>query len=352
LRTRATALSVLAAVALAAEVVGILAYLILRQPDVTRPEPTLLTASSENPFSGEKLYVDPQGDAVATVRKWEANGRYEDAQQLKKISESPAPVRYFSEWTEQHDGIKFYVRHFAREWHADGSLPVFGAYAIPKKDCGSYSGGGFRTPAEYKAWIDGFARGIGNKKVIVLLEPDALAGGSCLTDAQRAERYSLLKYAVYTLKARPNAHVYIDAGNSGWQTEDTMIYRLKKAGIERADGFALNTASFNRTSDEIGYGTRISQGVGGKHFIIDTSRNGLGPYTGGTHDGGCPEWLNPPGRALGERPTANTGNSLVDAFYWLKQPGDSDADCDGFPRAGRFVPEYALGLAERAAWGL
>jgi endoglucanase len=43
--------------------------------------------------------------------------------------------------------------------------------------------------------------------------------------------------------------------------------------------------------------------VGGKHFIIDTSRNGLGPAPDGS-------WCNPPGRALGPKPTADTGFPL------------------------------------------
>jgi Glycosyl hydrolases family 6/Ca-dependent carbohydrate-binding module xylan-binding len=233
-------------------------YVLLNTPDVP-PAPT-----TGNPFAGAKLYVDPNRDAVATVRQWEASGRLEGARQLRKISQSASPPMYFAEWTEYpNDGVQFYVDHFAREWNADGSLPVFGAYALPHRDCGSYSGGGFTTAAQYKAWIDGYARGIGYKKVVVVLEPDGLAGMSCLTDAQRRERMDLIKYAVYALKAQPNAHVYVDAGHSRWQTAETMVSRLKASGIERADGFALNNANFNWTSEEITYGEKISAGVGG-----------------------------------------------------------------------------------------
>jgi endoglucanase len=131
---------------------------------------------------------------------------------------------------------------------------------------------------------------------------------------------------------------------------DTIVNRLIEAHVQNAAGFALNNANFTYTADNVTYGTQISQGVGGKHFIVDTSRNGLGPYTGGTHDGDCPDWANPPGRALGYRPTPSTGNSLVDAYYWLKTPGASDGDCGGFPSAGAWMPDYALGLAQRAAW--
>ena len=34
------------------------------------------------------------------------------------------------------------------------------------------------------------------------------------------------------------------------------------------------------------------------------------------------EWCNPRGQALGAFPTTRTGNPLVDAFLWVKAPGD------------------------------
>jgi Cellobiohydrolase A (1,4-beta-cellobiosidase A) len=96
------------------------------------------------------------------------------------------------------------------------------------------------------------------------------------------------------------------------------------------------------TSDNITYGTAISSSVGGKHFVIDTSRNGLGA----TADS---QWCNPDGRALGTAATTTTGNSLVDAFLWLKRPGESDGTCNGGPNAGGWWADYALGLAQRSA---
>jgi endoglucanase len=74
---------------------------------------------------------------------------------------------------------------------------------------------------------------------------------------------------------------------------------------------------------------------------VDTGRNGLGPHG---------EWCNPPGRALGERPTTATGHALADAFLWVKSPGESDGPCNGSARSGEWMPEYALGLAQRAAY--
>ena len=77
------------------------------------------------------------------------------------------------------------------------------------------------------------------------------------------------------------------------------------------------------------------------HFVIDTSRNGAGPnpmtaYTASPYDqpadnvaalaGG--NWCNPPGAGLGAQPTTNTGVPLVDAFLWVKTPGESDGSCN------------------------
>jgi endoglucanase len=84
--------------------------------------------------------------------------------------------------------------------------------------------------------------------------------------------------------------------------------------------------------------------VGGKPFVIDTSRNGRGPGSGG--------FCNPAGTGLGEPPTATTGDPLVHAFLWVKRPGESDGacgECAGTP-AGQFCRSYALQLATNSAF--
>lgn len=79
----------------------------------------------------------------------------------------------------------------------------------------------------------------------------------------------------------------------------------------------------------------------GTHFVINTSRNGLGPWLADDPE----TWCNPPGRALGETPTVETADPLVDAYLWIKRPGESNGACRGAPEAGMWYPEYALGLA-------
>ena len=54
--------------------------------------------------------------------------------------------------------------------------------------------------------------------------------------------------------------------------------------------------------------------------------------------------------ATRDRPTASTGDPNADAFLWIKHPGESDGACNGGPVAGTWWADYALGLAQRAAY--
>src|SRR5690606_26755317 len=214
-------------------------------------------------------------------------------------------------------------------------LRVLVAYNIFNRDCGNHSSGGASSPAAYRTWIDGFANGIGNSKVVVILEPDALAQG-CGADNAGDDTLSLLNYAVGKLTAQPNAFVYIDAGNPDWLSASVAASRLQTAGIAQAAGFALNVSNYYSTEINTTYGKEISGLVGNKPFIIDTSRNGLGNPDN--------EWCNPRPRGLGRKSTAATGDSAVHAHYWVKRPGESDGDCNGGPSAGHWYEDYAQHL--------
>ncbi|MGE5131401.1 MAG: glycoside hydrolase family 6 protein [Gemmatimonadota bacterium] len=39
-------------------------------------------------------------------------------------------------------------------------------------------------------------------------------------------------------------------------------------------------------------------------------------------------WCNSPGAGLGPRPAASPGPPLLDAYLWVKTPGQSDGQCD------------------------
>jgi endoglucanase len=217
-------------------------------------------------------------------------------------------------------------------------------YAIPDRDCGGYSSGGAPDASAYETWVRQVVRGLGDHPAIVILEPDAIdqAASGCIGAADANKRYGMLANATQRLRHDPSAHIYLDAGGAGWLSPQQIVEPLRLSGIAADAGFALNVANFYTTSESIAYGRRLSTLLNGKHFVIDTSRNGNGPPPA---EQGVNKWCNPPGRALGHIPTTDTGNSLVDAFLWIKYPGQSDGTClPGEPPPGAWWPSYALGL--------
>ena len=291
--------------------------------------------SSSNPFAGKTLYVDPNSNAHRQAETWRRS-RPQDAALLERIASQPV-AKWLGGWV---GNIQREVNQAVSTITSTGALPVFVAYNIPNRDCGSFSAGGAGGANTYRRWIGDFAKGVAGRSAIVILEPDALAGMDCLNQQGRDERMALLRGAVQDLKAQA-ASVYLDAGNARWQPAAVMAPRLQQAGIAMADGFSLNVSNFQATAENVAYGEQLSRLTGGRHFIIDTSRNGI-PATGG-------EWCNPRGRALGITPTTNTGHPLIDAFLWVKQPGESDGTCNGGPQAGSWWTAYALELSRLAA---
>jgi endoglucanase len=290
-----------------------------------------------NPIAGATFWVSPTSSAHDQATEWRAS-RPDDAAQIDKIARNPQS-QWFAGWSGD---IQSSVNDFVTAVEAAGALPVLVAYNIPQRDCGGLSGGGGANAAEYRAWISAFARGLAGRSAVVILEPDAIASWDCLSGTDKSTRIALIQHAVAALKAQGKTIVYLDAGNARWRSANEQAARLRTVNIAGADGFALNVSNFYSSDESISYGSKVSALVGGKHFVIDTSRNGLGP----TEDR---QWCNPPGRALGTPATTQTGNSLVDAFLWIKTPGRSDGACNGAPAAGEWWAEYALGLAQRSA---
>jgi len=303
------------------------------------------TGQVTNVFSAETTwFVDANSNAAELAREW-ATSRPEDAAAMQKIADQPQ-ADWFGEWSGE---IQSAVDTRVSEITTADALPVLVAYNIPFRDCGQYSAGGQNDPEGYRQWIASFAAGIGDRPAAVILEPDGLTLTDCLDPAQTDDRFALLTYAVQTLAAQPFVDVYIDSGHSNWLPATEVARRLDLAGIADAAGFSLNVSNFQLTEDLIAFGQAVSAAVGdpdGTHFVIDTSRNGNGPW-----ESTDPEtWCNPPDRALGTPPTTDTADPLVDAYLWIKRPGESDGECRGAPPAGEWWPDYALGLAQRARW--
>ncbi|MFI1679855.1 glycoside hydrolase family 6 protein [Streptomyces sp. NPDC020607] len=287
------------------------------------------------------FWVDPESPAARQVEQWEQQGRARDADALRRISEQPMAV-----WPAGDDPAPD-IAQATRGAAKENRTAVLVAYNIPHRDCGQHSAGGAGSADQYRTWVDTFADAIGGASALVVLEPDAIPHivDGCTPAEYHADRYQLLSEAIQRLKRQPKVKVYLDAGNPGWISEPGKLTEpLQKAGVAQADGFSLNVSNFQDDGTIKSYGRTLSATVGGKHFVMDTSRNGRGPLAGDRQDA----WCNPPGRGLGTPPTDRTGDPLVDAVLWIKRPGDSDGLCRGGPAAGQWWPDYALGLARNA----
>jgi endoglucanase len=424
------------------------------EPLVTQTDDALSCdpPSRELDPSTKFFIAPPPSGAVTHVAQLLKSRKYADAARITAMEATPQSV-WFEKGTPAE--VKSQVKKTMAEAALAHRVPVLVSYNLPFRDCAQYSAGGAADSAAYKAWIDGFARGIGSGKAVVILEPDSLGiipynttiFGSedwckpTVTDADgntvpapgatSEERYALLKYAVQAiLENAPSASVYLDGSHSNWLGVSEAAYRLYKAGfkdgVQQVQGFYLNVSNYESTSDNVQFGTWVSMclaagtpGVGpdwmrdattgaphfdwcpGQYdpatnytkvnytpefaagitagieglmggasaqvkFVVDTGRNGLGPWTPAA-DASYPDaqtWCNAPHRGLGARPTANTGNALAAAYLWVKLPGASDGSCNrGIagsttdpewggsvdPAAGLWFPAQALELARLAS---
>jgi len=203
------------------------------------------------------------------------------------------------------------------------------------------------------------------------------------------------RYALEKLHAIPNVYTYMDIGHSGWLGWDsnrqpaidlfTSVVSGTPAGLASVDGFITNTANttpldepylpdsnlniggqpiksanyyeWNPYLDEADFTAALYAGFVAKGwspnigFLIDTSRNGWGGPnrpTGATgtnvnayvdsgridkrlHRG---NWCNPSGAGIGEPPQAAPSGyaaSHIDAFVWVKPPGESDGSSSAIP---------------------
>ena len=118
-----------------------------------------------------------------------------------------------------------------------------------------------------------------------------------------------------------------------------MAGRLRAVGIENVRGFAVNVSNHKWNDESRAYADELSGLLGGAHYVIDTSRNGVGSVGG--------DWCNSRGRALGAVPAA-VQRENQDASLWIKTIGASDGTCGGGPVAGQWWEEIALELARNS----
>ncbi|WP_086763620.1 glycoside hydrolase family 6 protein, partial [Streptomyces griseiscabiei] len=223
---------------------------------------------TQQPSGTDPFWVNPRGNAATQVAAYEKAGQDEDAQLIRRIAEQPT-----GEWIGPENPEREAEGFTEAAEKADRDA-VLVLYNIPHRDCGQYSGGGAADGDAYRTWIDGVARGIGDRSATIVLEPDAVLHlvDGCTPEEFHEERYDLLKGAIERLGGLKNTTVYLDAGNAGWGDPEEIHDPLKRAGVDQADGFAVNVSNFYTTDDSIEYGRRLSAEIGDKPFVIDTSR--------------------------------------------------------------------------------
>jgi cellulose 1,4-beta-cellobiosidase len=239
----------------------------------------------------------------------------------------------------------------------------FIVYDLPDRDCAAAASNGEYSianggVANYKKYIDAIREMVirySDIRILLIIEPDSLANmvtnlnvAKC---AAAADAYhECTQYAIKNLDL-PNVAMYLDAGHAGWlgwtanQAPAAQMYAqvYKDAGkpkslrglvtnVSNYNGFSLSSAPAytqgNAVYDEQKFvhalAPLLSNNGWDAHFIVDQGRSGKQPT--GQQEWG--HWCNVKGTGFGLRPTANTGDALVDAFVWAKPGGECDGTSD------------------------
>ncbi len=279
----------------------------------------LSRAPSRDLAAGTRFYAPaPNPAAVEQALQLARHRKYTDALRIAAMATTPHAA-WFNTGTAKQ--VKADVKKTMASAALTRSVPVLVAYNLPYRDCAQYSAGGAKDTAEYRAWIDGFAAGIGKSKAVVILEPDSLgiipynrtifgveewckptvtdAAGNTVPapGASAEERYAQLQYAIdKLLEVAPSASVYIDGTHSAWLGVGEAASRLYKAGfkdgVQRVQGFFLNVSNYESTPELTQFGTWVS-------MCLAAGTPGLGPdwmrdaTTGAPHFDWCPSQYDP-----------------------------------------------------------
>lgn len=338
------------------------------------PGPTVSTAQlgdakatkAGNPFAGSTFFVNP---GYVTSVEAAATADPANAALLRKVAAFPTAI-----WLDSIAAVPSVsaLLDQAQEQQSRSRQPVvtvFVVYDLPNRDCSAKSsngelsvenGGEERYRTEFIDKIAAQFQAHSAQKIVAIVEPDSLPNivtnmnvPKCAASEQPYRRS--VAYAISKL-SMPHVYLYLDAAHAGWLGWDdnraraAQVYRevLNSAGgVDKIRGFATNVANYNKLDgnegsqlessnpcpNEMSYVEKLSRnlravGIMDAGFVIDTARNGRG---GIRKKWGS--WCNIKGAGLGERPRVSPA-PLVDAYYWIKPPGESDGTSD--PSAPRF----------------
>ncbi|GAB7105639.1 cellulose 1,4-beta-cellobiosidase [Streptomyces phaeofaciens JCM 4814] len=296
-------------------------------------DPGTPSTKVDNPYSGAKVYVNPEWSAKAAA---EPGG--------SRISGQPTGV-----WLDRIAAIEGVGSGMGLRDHLDAALAQKGSgeevvqlvvYDLPGRDCAALASNGELGPTEidkYKTqFIDPIAAILADSKyaglrIVTTIEIDSLpnlvtntgsrptATAACDTMKANGNYVKGVGYALDKLGAIPNVYNYIDAGHHGWLGWDDnfapsaqLFYQAataEGATVDDVHGFITNTANYsalkennftindsvagksvreskwvdwNRYVDELSYAQAFRSQLVTAGFrstigmLIDTSRNGWG----------------------------------------------------------------------------
>ncbi|WP_128434292.1 glycoside hydrolase family 6 protein [Streptomyces cyaneus] len=301
--------------------------------DPPDPDPGPTGPKADNPYSGAKVYVNPE---------WSANAAAEPGG--SRIANQPTGV-----WLDRIAAINGAGGKMGLRAHLDEALKQKGSgelvvqlviYNLPGRDCAALASNGELGPTEidkYKTqYIDPIAAILADPKyaslrivntveldslpnLVTNVSPRVTATPNCDTMKANGNYIKGVGYALNKLGDIANVYNYVDAGHHGWLGWDdnfsASVQLIKQAAtaegatVNDVAGFITNTANYsalkeqyftisdsvngksvreskwvdwNRYVDELSYAQAfraeaVNQGFpSGVGMLIDTSRNGWG----------------------------------------------------------------------------
>ncbi len=366
---------------------------------IPAPEASTNTAPPDptNPFVGAKFYINPEyvkevEDAAAAAPDM--------AETIKKVAAYPTAT-----WLVMNSFVEKVPKvlgEAAKQSAASDGKPMLSAfvvYNLPNRDCAAKAssgelnlgnGGAERYKTEFIDKIAAHFAAFPKQRIVVFLEPDSLP--NLVTNKTKKECADAEKvymdstaYAIQKLSL-PNVSIYMDIGHAGWlgwegnRQKAAILYKQvldQAGGADKIRGFVTNISNYNTVNsldgkklgptnpcpDELTYAKKLTEafeavGIKGKKFVIDTSRNGRPVRSTWS------SWCNVKAAGLGPRPQASP-DPLIDAYFWVKPPGESDGtsdpksprmdpscksgdSMDGAPEAGEWFQAYFIQLVKNA----
>lgn len=120
------------------------------------------------PGGGDRYWVNPDGNAARQVAAYTLDGDGANAALIERIARQPV-----GEWIGP-DTPEAESRGLTQAAGKAGREALLVLHNIPHRDCGQFPRGGAADGDAYRAWLEGVARGIGDRRATVVLEPDAL----------------------------------------------------------------------------------------------------------------------------------------------------------------------------------